>query len=537
MLGPWSRVGQSERSRALRQIATAIRGGVEELARWDSLETGKPLSSARGSTLACAQYFDYYAGMADKLEGRTIPVSPASLDFTILEPMGVTAHVVPWNVPLSILGRSLAPALAAGNTAVIKASELAPLAVLRMLELVRDADILPPGVINAVTGYGSAGEALVGHPLTDLIVFTGSVATGSKVMAAAAANVTPVVLELGGKAPFIVLEDSDVEAVAPAIAKAAFRNSGQLCTARTRLLLHRSLADSLLPSLTIIIGMTAGTMFAVWLGQLLTEQGIGNGVSLIIFAGILSSVPYQIRLLSQQPVLLIIFILITILTVALIVWVQEGQRRIPVQYGKRVRTMRGNRMMMVGGQSTYIPMRVNTAGMIPLIFAQSLLILPSTLASYFLTAPGFMGSLSNWLYNAMSPTNFFYWLMYFLFTVAFTYFYTDVMFRQQNLPETLQKQGGFIPGIRPGPRTESYLNGVLSRITLVGALFLGFIAILPYIVGVVVDTLFGGAGVLTGYQSLIISSAGLLIVVGVVLDTMKQIEAQLLMRNYEGFIR
>jgi len=295
--------------------------------------------------------------------------------------------------------------------------------------------------------------------------------------------------------------------------------------------------DSLLPSLTIIIGMTAGTMFAVWLGQLLTEQGIGNGVSLIIFAGILSSVPYQIRLLSQQPVLLIIFILITILTVALIVWVQEGQRRIPVQYGKRVRTMRGNRMMMVGGQSTYIPMRVNTAGMIPLIFAQSLLILPSTLASYFLTAPGFMGSLSNWLYNAMSPTNFFYWLMYFLFTVAFTYFYTDVMFRQQNLPETLQKQGGFIPGIRPGPRTESYLNGVLSRITLVGALFLGFIAILPYIVGVVVDTLFGGAGVLTGYQSLIISSAGLLIVVGVVLDTMKQIEAQLLMRNYEGFIR
>ncbi len=249
MLGPWSRVGQSERSRALRQIATAIRGGVEELARWDSLETGKPLSSARGSTLACAQYFDYYAGMADKLEGRTIPVSPASLDFTILEPMGVTAHVVPWNVPLSILGRSLAPALAAGNTAVIKASELAPLAVLRMLELVRDADILPPGVINAVTGYGSAGEALVGHPLTDLIVFTGSVATGSKVMAAAAANVTPVVLELGGKAPFIVLEDSDVEAVAPAIAKAAFRNSGQLCTARTRLLLHRSLADSLLPSL------------------------------------------------------------------------------------------------------------------------------------------------------------------------------------------------------------------------------------------------------------------------------------------------
>ncbi len=295
--------------------------------------------------------------------------------------------------------------------------------------------------------------------------------------------------------------------------------------------------DNLLPSLTIIVGMTAGSMFAVWLGQLLTEQGIGNGVSLIIFAGILSSVPYQIRLLSQQPVLLILFLIITVLTVALIVWVQEGQRRIPVQYGKRVRTMRGNRMMMVGGQSTYVPLRVNTAGMIPLIFAQSLLILPSTIASYFVASEGWFGRFSTWMYNAMSPTNFLYWLLYFLFTVAFTYFYTDVMFRQQNLPETLQKQGGFVPGIRPGPRTESYLNGVLSRITMVGALFLGFIAILPYFVGIIADSFIGGAGILTGYQSLIISSAGLLIVVGVVLDTMKQIEAQLLMRNYEGFIR
>jgi preprotein translocase subunit SecY len=296
--------------------------------------------------------------------------------------------------------------------------------------------------------------------------------------------------------------------------------------------------NDLLPSITLIIGMTAGTMFAVWLGQLLTEQGIGNGVSLIIFAGILSSVPGQIRILWQQPVLLVIFILITIATVALIVWVQEGQRRIPVQYGKRVRTMRGNRMMMVGGQSTHIPLRVNTAGMIPLIFAQSLLILPSTIASYFVgSSVVWVANVANWFYTAFNPTNFLYWLLYFLFTVAFTYFYTDVMFRQQNLPETLQKQGGFIPGIRPGPRTESYLNGVLQRITLVGALFLGFIAILPYLVGVLADGIFGGVGVLTNYQSLIISSSGLLIVVGVVLDTMKQIEAQLLMRNYEGFIR
>lgn len=295
--------------------------------------------------------------------------------------------------------------------------------------------------------------------------------------------------------------------------------------------------DNLLPSLTIIVGMTAGTMFGVWLGQLLTEQGIGNGVSLIIFAGILASVPYQIRLLWQQPVLLVMFIIITILTIALIVWVHEGQRRIPVQYGKRVRTMRGNRMMMVGGQSTHVPLKVNTAGMIPLIFAQSLLILPSTIASYFTTSSGWVGSVALWLTNYLGPTSFMYWLLYFLFTVAFTYFYTDVMFRQQNLPETLQKQGGFIPGIRPGPRTESYLNGVLSRITLVGALFLGLVAIMPYLIGLIVSGFTGNAGALTDNTSLIISSTGLLIVVGVVLDTMKQIEAQLLMRNYEGFIR
>ena len=271
--------------------------------------------------------------------------------------------------------------------------------------------------------------------------------------------------------------------------------------------------ENLLPSLTIIIGMTAGTMFGVWLGQLLTEQGIGNGLSLIIFAGILASVPAQIGQLWQQPVLLVVFILITILTMAVIVWIQEGQRRIPVQYGKRVRTMRGNRMMMVGGQSTYVPLRVNAR-------------------------PGWLGTVSNWITQWIGPTSWIYWLLYFLFTVAFTYFYTDVMFRQQNLPESLQKQGGFIPGIRPGPRTESYLYGVVSRITLAGALFLGFVAVLPYVIGTLVDSFTGGGNVLTaGYDSLIISSTGLLIVVGVVLDTMKQIEAQLMMRNYEGFIR
>ena len=294
----------------------------------------------------------------------------------------------------------------------------------------------------------------------------------------------------------------------------------------------------LLPTVTMIIGMTAGTMMGVWLGQLITEQGIGNGVSLIIFAGIVANIPHQLNTLSQSPAMLITFLLVTLIMIGVIVWVQEGQRRIPVQYGKRVRTMRGNRMMMVGGQSTYVPLRVNTAGMIPLIFAQSLLILPSTLASYFVARTDFTGTIANAFYTFFSPQNAMYWLLYFLLTVAFTYFYTDVMFRQQNLPDTLQKQGGFIPGIRPGPRTESYLNGVLQRITLVGALFLGVIAVLPFVIISLAQLLFGAdAALLTGYNSLIISSSGLLIVVGVVLDTMKQIEAQLMMRNYEGFIR
>jgi preprotein translocase subunit SecY len=293
-----------------------------------------------------------------------------------------------------------------------------------------------------------------------------------------------------------------------------------------------------LPTVTLIIGMTAGTMMGVWLGQLITEQGIGNGVSLIIFAGIVANIPFQIQQLSQSPAMLLTFLIVTLVMITVIVWVQEGQRRIPVQYGKRVRTMRGNRMMMVGGQSTYVPLRVNTAGMIPLIFAQSLLILPSTLASYFVARTDWTGAIANAFYTFFSPQNAMYWVLYFLLTVAFTYFYTDVMFRQQNLPDTLQKQGGFIPGIRPGPRTEGYLNGVLQRITLVGALFLGLIAVLPFVIISIAQLLFGAdAALLTGYNSLIISSSGLLIVVGVVLDTMKQIEAQLMMRNYEGFIR
>jgi preprotein translocase subunit SecY len=286
--------------------------------------------------------------------------------------------------------------------------------------------------------------------------------------------------------------------------------------------------DTWLASLTTIVTMTAGTMFAVWLGELITEQGIGNGLSIIIFGGIVSQIFPRIgQLVSDEQYWLrnlLLFVGVTAVTVFFIVVVQEGTRRIPVQYGKRVR----GRRQYTGG-STHLPMKVNTAGMIPLIFAQSILTFPAVVAQFF------VGSEAQWLADAANTvtntfgqaTGWIYWTVYFVFVVGFTYFYTDVMVQQQNLPEMLQKQGGFVPGIRPGRPTQDYLNGVMHRITLAGALFLGIVAILPGVIQ------------LFGIQAsvLVISSSGLLIVVGVVIDTMRQLEAQLLMRNYEGFIR
>jgi preprotein translocase subunit SecY len=296
-----------------------------------------------------------------------------------------------------------------------------------------------------------------------------------------------------------------------------------------------------LATIAIIATLTAGTMLAIWLGQLITEEGIGNGISIIIFGGIIAAMPANIQRTAVQGgfIELLAFVLVTVFTVALIVVVQEGQRRIPVQYGKRVRAVRGNRLVVVGGQSTHVPLRVNSAGMIPLIFASSFLIFPSTIASYFVNSPvPWIASVSSFINRMFSPQYNSYWVLYFLLVIAFTYFYTDVVFRQQNLAETLQKQGGFIPGIRPGPNTERYLNRVMTRITLVGALFLGFVAILPWLVHLVVQFLGGPAAAgRSATSTLLISSTGLLIVVGVVLDTMKQLEAQLLMRHYEGFIR
>jgi preprotein translocase subunit SecY len=288
-------------------------------------------------------------------------------------------------------------------------------------------------------------------------------------------------------------------------------------------------ATNPLGTLSIIATLTAGTMFAVWIGELITERGVGNGISIVIFGGIVAEIPQSIGAnLIANPWSLLVFLVITVITVAVIVIVQEGQRRIPVQYGKRVLAMRGNRLRVAGGQSTHIPIRVNTAGMIPLIFAQSLMIFPGSIAGYFVGSTSeIVAGIATFISRTFSPEGNIYWILYFFMVIAFTYFYTDVVFRQQNLPETLQRQGGFIPGIRPGKKTEEYLNGVLHRVTLVGALFLAGVAILPKLT----------AGIGGGTGTMLVTSTGLLIVVGVVLDTMKQLEAQLLMRHYEGFIK
>jgi preprotein translocase subunit SecY len=282
-----------------------------------------------------------------------------------------------------------------------------------------------------------------------------------------------------------------------------------------------------LTGISTIVTMTAGTMFAIWLAELITEQGIGNGLSIVIFGGIVSRMPQNVVNIYSREGFggLLLFVGIMVVTILVIVVVQEGQRRIPVQYGKRVRGRK-----IYGGQATHIPLRVNTAGMIPLIFAQSLLTFPAIIAQFFANPATQQPNLANHISNLFSGRSTLYWPMYFVMVVAFTYFYTDVMVQQQNLPESLQRQGGFIPGIRPGKRTADYINGVMRRITLVGALFLGGVAVLPGVVGII-------RGNPTANTTMLISSAGLLIVVGVVIDTMRQLEAQLLMRHYEGFIK
>ena len=289
-------------------------------------------------------------------------------------------------------------------------------------------------------------------------------------------------------------------------------------------------STAILPTAAIVLSMIAGTMFLIWLGERITEYGIGNGISIIIFGGIVAGYWQMIGqgFISGQTNWggLAFYVLIALATTLVIVIFTEAHRRIPVQYSRSV--FRGGRMYKQAG-STHIPLRVNTAGMIPLIFAMSLVLFPSMVASYFANPaePNFADMIMKLFDpNAAVPLGLFYWGLYFLLTLGFAFFYTMVIFGQQDLPNVLQRQGGSIPGIRPGKQTKIYLDGVIKRITWAGALFLASVAIIPFL-----------AREITNVQAIQLSAMGLLIVVGVVLDTMKQLEAQLVMRRYEGFIK
>ena len=280
-------------------------------------------------------------------------------------------------------------------------------------------------------------------------------------------------------------------------------------------------------TLTQIVTLTAGSVLLMWLGELITEKGIGNGISFIIFAGIVSRAPSAVGAIQGGTVdlsSLLVYALVGLLAVAVIVYIQEGQRRIPIQYASRVR----GRRMYQGGQ-TFLPLRVNMAGVIPIIFAVSILLFPSQIANYFTTSQvGFVADVARGLVGFFDPNSAQYIVMYFLLTVGFTYFYTAFTFKPDETAEQLRKNGGFIPGIRPGRPTQDYLARVVFRITIAGAFFLGAVAVAPAIVSVLLP----GLG-----NSFRLGGTGILIVVSVVVETMKQIEAQLMMRNYEGFIR
>ena len=246
MKGPWSRLAPAERGTLLFKLADTIAAHRDELARLETLDVGKPLKDSQGDVDGVVTTLRYNAGAADKMQGETIPLGPDVVDFTLLEPLGVTAHIVPWNFPLGMAIRSLAPALAAGCTAVLKPAEQSSLSALKLAELLPEAGF-PQGVLNVVTGYGEeAGEALVRHPLVRGITFTGSVETGRKILAAAAPGIKPVVLELGGKNPMIIFADADLDrAVADALA-GSFENCGQVCSSSSRYLLEPAIREDFL---------------------------------------------------------------------------------------------------------------------------------------------------------------------------------------------------------------------------------------------------------------------------------------------------
>lgn len=247
--GPWGRMSPAERGRILWNVARALRSESETIARAESVDTGKPISQARGDVETSARYFEFYAGLADKICGETIPEPSDTFAYTRREPYGVVLHITPWNAPLAQMSRGVAPSLAAGNTVVVKPSELTPLTSLYVAHLFVRAG-LPPGVCNVIPGSGGTGELLVRHPLVRKISFTGSLVTGRRVMSNAAERIVPCSLELGGKSPTIILPDADMEAAARAGAAAVVRNSGQSCFATTRLLVHKSRYDQLVEAVS-----------------------------------------------------------------------------------------------------------------------------------------------------------------------------------------------------------------------------------------------------------------------------------------------
>jgi len=267
--------------------------------------------------------------------------------------------------------------------------------------------------------------------------------------------------------------------------------------------------------------VTTGTVFLMWIGELITEKKIGNGISLLIFAGIVAGLPGAVRngIVNYTPADLytyLLFAAIVIVTIVGVVIVSEGQRNIPVSYAKQIR---GGRVL--GGAMSHLPLRVNMAGVIPIIFAISIILFPSMIAQFFVTKAGLLGRAANLTINLFN-NQLFYGILYFLLVFGFTYFYTAVVFQPQKMAENLQRQGGFIPGIRPGKETEQYLSKTMTRLVFGGALFLAIIAVLPLLMQLV-----------TNSQTLVIGGTGLLIVVSVAIETTKQIEAQLTVHEYD----
>ncbi len=402
--------------------------------------------------------------------------------------------------------------------------------ILLMLAIFRLAVHIPiPGINNAALKQLFGSNQLLG--LMDLFS-GGGMKNFSIVMMGVAPYITSsIIFQLLGMISPKVEEMQKEEAgrqkinswtrwaTVPLAALQAYGMLNLLQRSSRQLLANTSTFDMILMITTI----TAGTVFLMWLGELISKRKIGNGISFLIFAGIVASLPGQLGQLSYsfdstQIFTLIGFALVAIITVVGVVVINEGQRNIPVQYARQ---MRGNGSF--GGSSTNLPLRVNMAGVIPIIFAISLIMIPPMLANFFVNAKThWLASFSTWTINIFQ-NQLFYGIVYFLLVFGFTYFYTEVVFHPNQIAENLQKGGGFVPGIRPGKPTEDYISYTTHKIILVGALFLGIIAILPLVMRY-----------FTGIQSLAIGGTSLLIVVSVVIETVKQIQAQVTMREYDG---